>query len=393
MPIPQVRTKGNAEREKGSFFDEILFRYREEKGGEEGSLEPYIEKVRRQEELEPDEAYGAMRVLMSEGPSDSQREAFLTALNIKGESSAEIAAFVFAIREMAEPVRVELRGKIEAVIGDTCGTGGGSLNTFNISTTVMFILAASGMVIAKHGNRAITSRCGSADVLEKLGVRIDLKPSEVEECLSKIGVGFLYAPNFHRAFKNVQKVRKEMGVPTVFNILGPLANPAFDLKVKNGVQLLGVREPRLTRRMAKVLRLLNMKKAFVVHGFNGTGKKGMDELSTLGENVVSELSEDGQVRDFKIWPEEFGLKPPREEDLSGGTGEENSRILVDILKGREKGAKRDIVLLNAAAGLFLGNKAKSLPEGMEVAAQLIDSGRAYEKLEQLRTQSIKIREG
>ncbi len=387
MPIPQVRTKGNAEGENISFFDELLSRYRREGGGKERSLESYIEKVRRQEELEPYEAYGAMRILMSAGSSDSQRAAFLTALNVKGESSAEIAAFVFAIREMAEPVRVKLRGGKEAVIGDTCGTGGGTLNTFNISTTVMFVLAASGMVIAKHGNRAITSRCGSADVLEKLGVKIDLKPFEVEDCLSKIGIGFLYAPNFHRAFKNVQKVRKEMGVPTVFNILGPLANPAFDPKMKNGVQLLGVREPRLTRRMAKVLRLLNMKRAFVVHGFNGTGKKGMDELSTLGENVVSELGEDGQVRDFKIWPEEFGLRPSREEDLTGGTGEENSRILINILKGREKGAKRDIVLLNAAAGLLLGNKAKNLPEGIEVAAQLIDSGQAYKKLEQLRIQS------
>lgn len=384
MPTQQSGIKRNAEGENNSFFDELLSRYQEELSGGEGSLNPYIEKVRRKEELEPYEAYGAMRILMSEGPSDAQRAAFLTALNAKGESSAEIAAFVFAIRELAEPVRVKLQEGREAVIGDTCGTGGGTLNTFNISTTVMFILAASGMIIAKHGNRAITSRCGSADVLEKLGVRIDLNPSEVEDCLSKIGIGFLYAPNFHRAFKNVQKVRKEMGVSTVFNILGPLANPAFDFKEKKGVQLLGVREPRLTRSMAEVLKLLNVKRAFVVHGFDKIHKRGMDELSTLGENVVSELGEEGEIKDFKILPGELGFKPPRDKDLTGGTVEENSRILIDILKGKEKGAKRDIVLLNAAAGLFLGDKAKSLPEGIEAAAQLIDTGQAYEKLEQSR---------
>ncbi len=378
------RIKENTEGENSSFFDELLSRYREEKGGEDGGLGPYIEKVRRKEELEPHQAYGAMRILMSEGPSNSQKTAFLIALNAKGESIAEIAAFVFAVREMAEPVRVKLREGRDALVGDTCGTGGGTLDTFNISTTIMFILAASGMVIAKHGNRAITSKCGSADVLEQLGVKIDLKPSEVEDCISKIGLGFIYAPNFHRAFKNVQKVRKEIGVPTVFNILGPLANPAFDSKRKNGVQLLGVREPRLTRRMAEVLKLLNMKRAFVVHGFDKTHKRGMDELSTLGENVVSELCEDGGVRDFKILSEELGLKPPRDEDLTGRGGEKNSRILIDILKGKEKGAKRDIVLLNASAGLLLGNKAKSLQEGIEIAAQLIDTGQAYEKLEQLR---------
>ncbi len=371
------------EGEQNSFFDEILSRYREGAGGEKG-LTPSIEKVRRRENLQPYEAYGAMRILMSEKPSDSQRAAFLTALNTKGESIAEIAAFVFALREMAEPVRVKLQEGSDAVIGDTCGTGGGTLDTFNISTTIMFILAASGMVIAKHGNRAITSKCGSADVLEKLGVRIDLQPSQVEDCISKIGLGFIYAPNFHRAFKNVQKVRREIGVPTVFNILGPLANPAFDAKKKNGVQLLGVREPRLTRRMAEVLKLLNMKRVFVVHGFDDTHTKAMDELSILGENVVSELCEDGTIKDYKILPGEFGFRPARAEDLSGGGGEDNRRILIDILKGRERGAKRDIVLLNAAAGLLLGDKAKSLQEGIGVAAQLIDSGRAYEKLAQLR---------
>lgn len=381
----ESRIKGNIEGGDSPFFDELLSRYREGPGRGDGDLSPYIERIRRKEDLEPHQAYGAMRTLMSEGPSDSQRAAFLTALNAKGESIAEIAAFVFALREMARPVRVKLPEGRDAVIGDTCGTGGGTLDTFNISTTIMFILAASGMVIAKHGNRAITSRCGSADVLEKLGVRIDMKPSEVEDCLSKIGIGFLYAPNFHGAFKNVQKVRKELSVPTVFNILGPLANPAFDSKRKNGVQLLGVRQPRLTRRMAEVLKLLNMKRAFVVHGFGEGHNKGMDELSTLGENVVSELSEDGEVRDFKIWPEEFGFRRARAEDLAGGEKEENSRILIDILKGREKGAKRDIVLLNAAAGLLLGPQAKSLKEGIEIAAHLLDSGQAYEKLEQLRS--------
>jgi len=380
----ESRTAGNAQEGNSSFFTELLSRYKKEAGAEK-SLVPYLEKVRRKEDLEPYEAYGAMRILMSEEPSDSQRAEFLTALNAKGESSSEIAAFVFAIREMAEPIRIKLKEGTDTVIGDTCGTGGGTLDTFNISTAIMFILAASGMVIAKHGNRAITSKCGSADVLEQLGVKIDLKPAEVEACIAKIGIGFIYAPNFHRAFKNVQKVRKEIGVPTVFNILGPLANPAFDSRKKNGVQLLGVREPRLTRKMAEVLKLLNMKRAFVVHGCGDTRTKGMDELSTLGENIVSELCEDGQIKDFTIRPEELGLKRARAEDLAGGEREENKRILIDILTGKEQGAKRDIVLLNAAAGLMVGNKTKSLQAGIAVVAQLIDSGRAYEKLEQLRS--------
>lgn len=372
---------------KSSFFEELLVRYQKESGTiKEGSLVPYIEKTRRGEDLEPYQAYGAMCLLMSECPTNSQKADFLKSLRAKGESIPEIASFVLAIREMAEPVGFILPEGSDEVIGDTCGTGGGTLDTFNISTVIIFILAASGIVVAKHGNRAITSKCGSADVLEELGVKIDLPPAGVAECLSQTGIAFLYAPNFHKAFKNVQKVRKEIlvGMPTVFNILGPLCNPAFDFRKKNTVQLLGVREPGLTRKMAEVLKLLNTKRALVVHGSGGAGKEGMDELSILGENIVSELDEHGKIKDYTILPEDFGFKDFRAEDLAGGDKKENAGILIDILKGNEQGAKRDIVVFNAAAGLTLGSKANDLSEGIKLATQLIDTGKAYKKMEQLR---------
>jgi len=348
------------------------------------SLDPYIEKVRRRENLSFEEATKVMHLIMENKASDFQKGALLTALTIKGETVEEIAAFAETVRNLAE--KVEVDSGIGA-LGDTCGTGGGT-QTFNVSTTIMFILASAGIKIAKHGNRAVTSKCGSADVLEELGVKIDLDAKQVGRCISEIGIGFIFAPNFHKAFKNVQKVRRELGgekgIQTVFNILGPLANPAFTSN--NGItatQVLGVSRPELTNKMAEVLRRLNIKRAVVVHGYVDNSEKGMDELSIVGKTKVSELKEDETIEDYSLEPEQLGLKRANLKDLLGGDRKENASVLVNILRGEDKGPRRDFVLLNAAAGLYVGGKVKSIKEGIEIAAKEIDNLGAYKKLQQL----------
>ena len=365
-----------------TFADRLYKIFRQKFGGDE-SLDSYIEKVKRKENLSPEEASIAMRILTSNTVSEFQQSAFLTAMYLKKPTVDEIAAFAYTLRKLAEPIS----GISEAVLGDTCGTGGGTLETFNVSTTIMFILAAAGIIIAKHGNRAVTSKCGSADVLEELGVNINLEPQEVARSISEIKIGFIFAPNFHKAFKNVQKVRKELGenhIPTVFNILGPLANPAFDLDdPKEYSQVLGVNRPELTEKIAEVLKRLQAKRAMVVYGFNSVNEKGMDELSTIGKTKVSELKEDQSIDNYFLEPEEFGLKRANSKDLLGGESKDNAKILVNILKGEDKGPKRDLVLLNAAAGLYVGGKAKNIKDGIKLAEQKIDSLEAYKKLEAL----------
>ncbi len=353
--------------------------FRAEKGGDK-ALDPYIEKITLQRDLSETEASQAMRLLMSGNASECQQGAFLTAMNMKGPTADELAAFAQTLRELAEPINIRTPG---AILGDTCGTGGGTLDTFNVSTTIMFILASAGIIIAKHGNRAITSKCGSADVLEELGVDINASPSKVEECISKIGIGFIYAPNFHKAFKNVQKVRKEIGIPTVFNIIGPLANPAFSHTNAEYSQVLGVNKPELTETMAETLKRLNVKRAIVVYGYNGEHKMGMDEFSTVGETKVSEVKADKSIKNYYIEPEQFGFKRANPKDLVGGSAPQNAKILRDILEGKDKGPKRDLVLLNAAAGLYVGEKVNSIEEGIEMAKDEIDSGRAAWKLKEL----------
>ena len=353
--------------------------------GGNGRLDTYIEKITRKENLSGEEAGEAMRILMSSEVSEHQQGAFLTAMYSKNPTVDEIAAFARILRNLAEPINVNPEGSALGNISDTCGTGGGTLETFNVSTAIMFILASAGIIIAKHGNRAITSKCGSADVLEKLGVNINLEPQKVEKCISEINIGFIYAPNFHKAFKNVQKVRKELPFPTVFNILGPLANPAFSSKggKVEYSQVLGVNKPELTEIIAEVLKLLRAKRAIVVHGFNDECGKGMDELSTVGKTKVSELKADGHISNYFLEPEQFGLERADPKDLLGGSPAENARILVDILKGKDKGPKRDFVLLNSAAGLYVGGKTISIEEGIGLAEKEIDSLRAYNKLEEL----------
>ena len=369
----------------GPFIDKLEKAFSRELREDE-SLDSYIEKINQNQDLSPEEASTAMRILMSSRASGHQQKEFLAAMYQKKPVVDEIAAFAYTLRKLAEPIRIKTGlGEKWPVIGDTCGTGGGTFETFNISTTIMFILASAEIIIAKHGNRSITSKCGSADVLEELGVNINLGPSQVEECIAKIKIGFIYAPNFHKAFKNVQKVRKELPFPTVFNILGPLANPAFDLEnttVKYS-QVLGVNKPQLTGKIAEVLRRLNVNRAMVVHGFYGESEKGMDELSTIGKTKVSELKSDGNIEDYFLEPGQFGFKQTNPEDLSGGERSQNAKILVDILKGIDRGPKRDIVLLNAAAGLYVGGKAANIKEGIKLAEEAIASQRAYKKLEEL----------
>jgi anthranilate phosphoribosyltransferase len=254
---------------------------------------------------------------------------------------------------------------------DTCGTGGDGLSTFNISTVVAFVIAGAGVAVAKHGNRSVSSRCGSADVLEALGARIELGPEEIGKCLDEIGIGFLFAPRLHPAMKHALSPRREVGIRTIFNLLGPLANPA-----SASIQLLGVYAPELTETLAQVLSLLGTRCALVVHGADG-----LDELSTTGVNRVTQLR-NGKIATYYLDPCQLGLPSAELAQLRGGLPEENAKIVRDLLQG-EKGAKRDIVLLNAAAGLFAAEKAADFQEGLSLAAESIDSGRALNKLEQL----------
>ncbi|MFH1678167.1 MAG: anthranilate phosphoribosyltransferase [Candidatus Omnitrophota bacterium] len=350
------------------------------------NLSIYTDKLVNKIDLSSEDAARAMRIIMSTQALESDKAAFLTALARKDATTREIASFALTIRQIAKQVELKNFNK-DKIFADTCGTGGGAVETFNISTAIMFILSASGIVVAKHGNRAITSKCGSADVLEELGININMEPERVVRCLSEIDIAFLFAPFYHVAFKNVQKVRREIGAPTVFNILGPLVNPVFSPAYKQGiktVQVLGVREEGLIKKLAQVLKILNLHRAMVAYGKGPAGRFGMDEISTLGDTMICELMEDGQIKEYKINPQDFGIKLAKPDDLGGGTAKQNAQILLDILSGKEKGPKRDIVLLNASAGLYLGKKARDLHEGIKLAGECIDSGKALERLGLLR---------
>ncbi len=259
---------------------------------------------------------------------------------------------------------------------DTCGTGGDMSHTFNISTTSALVVAACGLPVAKHGNRSVSSSCGSADVLEALNIKIDLEPAKVEECLKTTGFGFMFAPLFHPAMKYAIGPRKELGIRTVFNILGPLTNPAGAKR-----QVLGVFSDKLTEPLAQVLNNLGVKHAFVVHG-----EDGLDEMTTTDKTRVSELK-DGNVNTYSISAADLGLVKANKEDLLGGNAEENAKITISILEG-EKGPRRDIVLLNAAAAIIAGEKAGDFNEGLKKASEAIDSGAAREKLEEVKKASI-----
>ncbi|MFQ6003085.1 MAG: anthranilate phosphoribosyltransferase [Candidatus Zixiibacteriota bacterium] len=323
-----------------------------------------INKLIQRKDLSAEESKKVMGQIMSQEASPAQVAAYLTALRLKGETPEEILGSAQAMRENV--VRIEHH---QEKLFDHCGTGGDGAGTFNISTTSAFILAACGLAVGKHGNRCVSSQCGSADLLQALGADIFLSPDQVGTCIDQAGIGFLFAPLLHPAMKHVAPIRKELGFRTVFNILGPLTNPAFATH-----QLIGVFDADYTEKLALVAQRLGLRKTFVVFNL-----KNIDELTTLGPNKVSTVS-DGTPTSFFLNPEDFGFQKSKIEELKGGTAEENARITLSILKG-EKGAKRDTVVFNAALALLVGEIVKSVKEGIDLAAECIDSGRALNKLE------------
>lgn len=316
--------------------------------------------------LTEQEAVAAMTEIMDGEATPAQVASFITAMRMKGETVEEITGFVKVMR--AKSVKVTPKSKD---LLDTCGTGGDKLSTFNISTTAAFVAAGAGVKIAKHGNRAASSTCGSADVLEALGARLDLDAAQVAQCIDSAGIGFMFAPAMHPAMKHAVGPRKEIGIRTVFNILGPMTNPAGAKR-----QVIGVFSPDLTETMAMVLSSLGTERAMVFHGMDG-----LDELSTVGPTRVSELK-DGEVSTYTLTPEEVGLRTARAEDLAVGDGGalDNVTALMHVLDGAT-GPKRDIVLLNAAAALVVAGRAEDLKDGMNTAAQAIDSGTAMRVLD------------
>lgn len=317
--------------------------------------------------LSENQAREVMKEIMEGKATPAQIAALLVALRLKGEEEGEIVGFARAMMEKV--VTFPWEGEI---LVDTCGTGGDGLKTFNISTTCAFVVAGAGVKVAKHGNRALSSNCGSADVLEEIGVKIDLSPELVKRALDKVGIAFLFAPLFHQAMKYALSPRKEIGIRTVFNILGPLTNP-----LSANVRLMGVYDPLLTETLARVMAHLKVKRAFVVWS-----EDGMDEVSLSSKTKVSELK-DGEVQTYWFRPEELNLERSSLSDIKGGDRKTNAAIMLDILRGKERGAKRKVVLLNSAFCLLGTGMVSSLKEGIKLAAELIDSGKAIDKLNQL----------
>ncbi len=330
------------------------------------TMKEAIAHVMEGHDLAPSEAAAVMDEIMNGQATPAQIGGFLTALRMKGETPDEIAAFARVMRDHAISVRPQVSGTLV----DTCGTGGDGAQTFNISTAAAFVAAGAGIPIVKHGNRAVSSRCGSADVLSALGVTIAVEPAVQAQIVQEIGIAFLFAPNHHPAMRHVMATRQDLGYRTVFNLLGPLANPAGA-----EAQVLGVYAKNLTGTVAEVLRILGISRAMVVHG------DGLDEITTAGETFVTELAKN-QIQEYTISPEMFGLARAAPADLLGGDPEENARILCEILTGK-KGAARDIVLMNAGAAIYVGGRALNLAEGVRLAAASIDTGHAQEKLDAL----------
>ena len=331
-------------------------------------------------DLTREEMISCMNEIMTGVATQAQIGSFITALRFKGETVEEITGAAIVMREKA--IRIDASSNLidldrddinidRETIVDTCGTGGSGTNTFNVSTTVAFVVSGAGLKVAKHGNRGVSSVCGSADVIKALGVNIDIPPEKVKECIEKIGIGFLYAPSFHSAMKFAIGPRREISIRTIFNILGPLTNPA-----NATCQVLGVYEEELTDKLASVLNNLGTKRAFVVHGLDT-----LDEITITGETKVSELK-NKKVKGYYIKPQDFGMKKADLIDIKGGSIEENAVIVRKILEG-EKGPRQDVVLLNASAALIAGGMAKDFKDGIEIARQSIESGKAKQKLEKL----------
>lgn len=325
-----------------------------------------IEQLVNGGDLGEEEAAGVLREVMSGNVSEAQTAAFLTGLRAKGETVAELTGLARTMREFSARVQLDDHNLV-----DTCGTGGDKSGSFNISTAAAFVVAGAGARVAKHGNRSATSQCGSADVLEALGARIDLPPAAVAECINAVGIGFMFAPAHHQAMKYVVPVRQELGIRTIFNFLGPLTNPAGAL-----YQLIGVSDPGFVETMALSLKLLGCRHGIVAHGSDG-----LDEITLTGPSMIAEVREGIEgVRLYETRPEDFGLSPIDDPgEIKGGDAAANAAIIRRLLEG-ESGARRDIVLLNAAAALYVGGIAESIAAGIELAAGSIDSGAAAKKL-------------
>ena len=326
----------------------------------------YLTKIINKTNLTQSEMSEMIGIIFSGEVTDSQVGAFMAALATKGETFEELAGAAQAMRRKA--LRIEAPGR---TVVDTCGTGGDGANTFNISTTTAFVVAGSGVTVAKHGNRSVSSQCGSADLLEKLGINLNTAPEIVEEAIAEIGIGFLFAPLYHGAMKYAMTARKEVGVRSIFNMLGPLTNPAGA-----NCQLLGVYAPQLTEMFSEALKMLGSRRAFVVHGHDG-----LDEVSVCAPTRVSELSDD-QIRTYDISPEQFFGEAANPQDLVGGNPDQNAEITRRILEG-EKGARRNVILINSAIALVAAGKATDLPTGIRLAEEAIDSGAAIDKLKSL----------
>ncbi len=329
-------------------------------------LKKYIQKVYDGNDLSEAEAFDAMNIIMSDRATNAQSAAFFTALAIKGETADEITAFVKVMREKAAIIK----GFEDSL--DIVGTGGDLSNSFNISTTSSFVIASSGATVAKHGNRSASSKSGAADCLEALGVKIQSTPESAAKTLKKLGIAFLFAPNYHRAMKLVGPVRKQIGIRMVFNILGPLINPASPKYM-----IMGVFSKDIMETVAKVLINVGVERGMVVYG-----NDKIDEISISDSTSVVEIN-NGNIIRYEICPEQFGLKRADKSEVVGGEPEDNAKITLSVLKGEDRSAKRDIVMLNAGCALYVTGKAKSITDGVKLAGELIDSGKAMEKLNEL----------
>src|SRR3989344_1021237 len=326
-------------------------------------IQEAIQKLIDKQDLTAIEAERVMDEVMSGKATDAQIAGFLVALRIKGETIDEITACAKVMRKKAS----RIRPSNQDMLVDVVGTGGDRSGTFNISTAAAFVVAGAGVPVAKHGNKGVSSKSGSADVLSALGVKIDLSPAQVEKCISTIGIGYMFAPGFHGAMKYAIGPRRELGIRTIFNILGPLTNPA-----EAPYELMGVFSESLVEPLAEVLGKLGCKHALVVHG------NGLDEITIEAPTKVAEYK-DGHVRIFELKPTDFGMKLASLSEIKGNTPEDNAKIILNILSGKEKGPKRDVVLLNAGAAIYTAGKAKSIQEGIDLARNSIDSGKALEK--------------
>jgi len=331
-------------------------------------IEEAIKIISQGTNLDKNQMYVAVQEIMTGKIDTPQIVAFLTALNKKGETIEELTAAVTVMRRYVTKINI----KHSSTVLDTCGTGADQKGTFNVSTIVAFVASGCGITVAKHGNRSVSSCCGSADILEALGVNINMPAQEIEKCLNTIGIAFLFAQSLHPAMKHAMPARKQIGARTIFNVLGPLSNPAGATH-----QLIGVYESRWLEILARVLGNLATVHALVVYG-----NDGLDEITTTTSTSVSELYK-GKINNYQIHPRDFGIQEAKPEDLKGGVAACNAKILLDVLSGKP-GPKRDIVVLNAAAAIYAADKAASIKDGIKLAAESIDSGRALKKLELLK---------